>query len=104
VRRLEGLFLAKRAVILAALDRAGPTSSEMTMAAAAARGKPGFSDLDVGIASNCLSSFQSLGGCARRFSGMDAPARHGIGCAKVEVSKQPLNRQECPDEHYDHRC
>ena len=31
---------------------------------------------------------------APRFNGMDAPARHGISCAKVEVSSNHLNRQE----------
>jgi hypothetical protein len=30
------------------------------------------------------------------FNGMDAPARHGISCAKVEVSSNHLNRQERP--------
>jgi len=32
----------------------------------------------------------------RGFNGMDAPARHGISCAKVEVSSNHLNRQERP--------
>jgi hypothetical protein len=30
------------------------------------------------------------------FNGMDAPARYGISCAKVEVSSNHLNRQERP--------
>ena len=30
------------------------------------------------------------------FNGMDAPARHGISCAKVEVSSNHSNRQERP--------
>jgi hypothetical protein len=35
------------------------------------------------------------------FNGMDAPARHGIGCAKVEVSSNHLTGRSVHEKHYD---
>jgi hypothetical protein len=44
---------------------------------------------------HCCKAQEQLVGVTG-FNGMDAPARHGISCAKVEVSSNQLNRQERP--------